>query len=455
MKTIFVTILFIFLCSIASFCFSQESMPNNHNQPETMTDDRLLERYLQESEKLKEKFIPIFERLKKEAVTKVERRLGMHDPERWLREYDHPLFVAAKQAMKRIAGTDNYLELWENRTLGRIKDIVFIKVLIGSSDQHRPRDDDSIPGSLFSGSVSLLTLYTLAVVNENHKELIQGIFVPVYDYGDSGPPLMAPKPVEKVLWVPLTFPSIALSNATYDSSWEVMAIYSFKNDRARDIMFNLATSSDEKDAFMADWAAYYLPFFPNSGELLPKLEPLIEEAEMTEQRDQKVIAALQERWKTHPFGSDREATIQDRELTKAIANRRQAFDRLLTLKRSLEFNERIPTEERERFDIFRRELAISWSLCNKTSIRGPSTSAVLKKGDEHFEIYLAEYSLPDRIPRGIRWEEYYDPPYPQVGINRQKRKEFYERELANPRPIYTENQMEYIRNRIKELERFP
>ena len=61
---------------------------------------------------------------------------------------------------------------------------------------------------------------------------------------------------------------------------------------------------------------------------------------------------------------------------------------------SLLFNEKIPSSERERFDIVRRELAISWALSNKRTILGPSSEVILKKGEEHFAEYLREYYLP-------------------------------------------------------------
>ena len=121
--------------------------------------------------------------------------------------------------------------------------------------------------------------------------------------------------------------------------------------------------------------------------------------------------------------------------------------RLLLLEKSLEFNERIPAEERERFDVFRRELAISWSLSNKRSAKAPEISGTLKKGDEHFEIYFMEYGMPGFGTRTFLWEDDDDtlPHRPSI----QDYKAFYERELAHPRPIYTENQMEYLRERVK------
>jgi hypothetical protein len=121
----------------------------------------------------------------------------------------------------------------------------------------------------------------------------------------------------------------------FDSSWCAAVIYSFKNDRARDILFKIITNSSDSisifplDTSLADWAVFYLPLLPNSAELLPKIKSLLE-GNITQ-----------------------EQTI-----------------RLTHLARALEFNGKIPTEERERFDTVRRELALSWSLGVKDDLRG-------------------------------------------------------------------------------------
>jgi hypothetical protein len=163
-----------------------------------------------------------------------------------------------------------------------------------------------------------------------------------------------------------------------------------------------------------------LSLLPNTEELLPKIKALLKE--------QKQIFQQRSRWSPP----------------------------LVALERSLEFNKKIPTEERKRFNLSRLELAISWAPSIKTARLSPVISATLKKYDEHFEIYLLEYEIPSYGSRQISWED--DGivslhPYPQENPYWQKRKAFYERELANPCPIYTENQLEYIRTKAKELER--
>ena len=97
MKTILATFIFLGI----SFGFPQENSTNTNNQQETMTDDQLFEKYVQESRKLDEEFIPIFDRLKDDAW--IQKGFGkQRDAEKWYREYDQPLFEAAKSARKRL-----------------------------------------------------------------------------------------------------------------------------------------------------------------------------------------------------------------------------------------------------------------------------------------------------------------------------------------------------------------
>jgi hypothetical protein len=221
-----------------------------------------------------------------------------------------------------------------------------------------------------------------------------------------------------------------------------MAIYSFKDVRARDLLFEMATRSDDQPDTLADCAVGYLSLFPNSGELLPKIKNLLNEANVSERL----------------FDENGELIDSSlKQLSKFLSGVRKSDSvwRLLALKRSLDFNEKIPVEERERFDAFRRELAISGALTNKTSAAATRIDVHLNKGNEHFEIYLMEYGRPGfELPKytycTFHWEDDGDRyPYTQANPLWQKRKAFYEHELAHPRPIYTENQMEYIRSKTK------
>ena len=81
-------------------------------------------------------------------------------------------------------------------------------------------------------------------------------------------------------------------------------------------------------------------------------------------------------------------------------------NRLLTLRDSLLFNEKIPSSERERFDIVRRELAISWALTSKLEARSPQAKVFLREGEEHFVEYLREYYVPGPTSPEYFFEEH-------------------------------------------------
>lgn len=225
-----------------------------------------------------------------------------------------------------------------------------------------------------------------------------------------------------------------------------MAIYSFKNDRARDVLFELAMQSDQRRDPLADGAAYYLSLFPNSGELLPEIEGRLKEEIATARRELPDLskAMFQEN-----------GDVVDQTEFREHVRRYDSFQkigRLLALKNSLEYNEKIPADERERFDAFRREVAMSWSASNKRQRALPHWGALLKKGDEHFEIYLMEYPLPGLGVPVFRLENDGDSyPYTLTNPYWQKRKAFYERELADPRPLYTEAQIQYMERKLADI----
>ena len=122
----------------------------------------------------------------------------------------------------------------------------------------------------------------------------------------------------------------------------------------------------------------------------------------------------------------------------------------------MEFNEKIPENERKRFEIVRRELAISWALAPKYNRAGPHITASLKKGEEQFEIYAADYEIPAYGTQSFDWEEYGKSSIYSDEKYRQEIKHFYENELANPRLIYSDVQKKYLQKKldiIREIER--
>jgi len=318
---------------------------------------------------------------------------------------DYPnLSRKSKEALARTMGTDDYLFLWENSIFQNMPAYI---------EERFAGEDNAIVRILNLHDLFLYN-YTVDVVIEYLTEMVDEDMNCIRHTRNRGLSSEGPNCINR-----------------FDFSWYAMAIYSFRNDRARDILFELAISPEEEQVCeggyvdgirrtLADWAVYYLSLLPNTEELLPKIRILLTE-----------------------------------ELTQD-----QTFQ-LTRLANALEFNEKIPAEERERFDSVRRELAISWSLWfDKHDHRGshlsdppwPRMSATLRKGEEHFEIYSQEYARPHLLEDSIifLWEsnnDIYDVNSHgswQRSLLIRERKAFYEQELAHPRLIYTERQKEYI-----------
>ena len=415
MRYFCLTMCFLGLMLIPGSLFSQQVTMDHTNSQNSLKDGELFENYLDESRKLAKEFATLFEQLINEALIEVD---GWKIPDyvRWEKEYYQPLFENSRQAMARITGTDDYLEMWENK--------IPQKIVTSMTDWSKGKGYDetqsiNIPyGDYLSNleNLPLSTICTLAICCEHRDEILKDTEYEDSERGGkirdlrqgiiqnpwaitSGMGRLSPiqsqeiheqfKRLNMYFVFPLRFPG---TRTTFDNSWHTMAIYSFKNDRARDLLFEMATCSDDKYDPLADWAIYYLSLFPNSGELLPKVNNLLDEAITIAQQDNVNIKLFYENdeltvHSLKPFN----LTFSGISIPNSILFK---IWRLLTLKRSLEFNEKIPVEERERFDAFRRELAISWSLCAKRDRKVPEASATLQKGDEHFEIYFLEYGMP-------------------------------------------------------------
>ena len=309
----------------------------------------------------------------------------------------------SKESLARTMGTDDYLFLWESSIFQNMP--VYIEERFAGEDDAivRTRFLNLHDLYVYNHTVDLVVEYLTEIVGEDIHYI--RTYTPL-GLGSEGPNCIG----------------------RFDFSWYAMALYSFRNDRARDILFELAISPEGEQVDkvrrpLADWAVYYLSLLPNTEELLPTIRTLLTE-----------------------------------ELTQE-----QTF-RLTQLASTLEFNKKIPTEERERFDSVRRELAISWSLWfgkrdRSGSINSfpphPRMFATLRKGEEHFEIYCLEYNMPGLISTIFLWEGNND----TIDVRRhgwyhelrliQERKAFYEHELAHPRPNYTERQKEYIEKRVE------
>ena len=445
------------------------------DQQESLTDQQISERYMQESEKLakeSEKLAKVFQLIhvyQNNLPVDMEKRYDWYGYQ-WYHEYDQPLLEAAKLAMKRVTGTEDYLEIWEKRISEKIDGDISVFHVHPSIAEHVPTYRLSLPAK----DISLYQLYSISMVYERQSELLSGMFYRDYhddnssssssiSFGDINP--------DTYVLCPMAFFQFSLPGAASRRrskevhSWEVLAIYSFKNDRARDLLFNLITrpNNDKNPSFaystLADEAVYWLTLLPNSRELLPKVKSLLQENITTAFRDEPDLSGriFDATGKLHDpsmkqlydiLHHQRERSQNEKIPTTSIFF---TIERLLWLERGLEFNEKIPVQERERFNFIRRDKVIA-----------DSESSKLQEGEEHFTIYFQEYLFPYFYPSGpsFNWVSDFDVDnsylrmYPKTLENPfwQKRKAFYERELANPRPIYTENQIEYIKARLKDFE---
>ena len=198
-----------------------------------------------------------------------------------------------------------------------------------------------------------------------------------------------------------------------------MAIYSFKNERARKILYEIATNNidDRLLVSLARFATFYLSFFYDSFDLIPPLHERLENAfdqfynqcpesfkEQLNGKDAKDLTSgefnniLEEFKKKHP--------IFNYDFIYSRSSSGSYLIRLLKLRDSLLFNEKIPSSERERFDIVRRELAISWALTSKLEARSPQAKVFLREGEEHFVEYLREYYVPGPMSPEYFFEEH-------------------------------------------------
>lgn len=339
--------------------------------------------FLEEYRKLLKEFAPIHEQLRREAFILHDRWLSM-DHERCEKEYFQPLSEKSKNVMEKIIGTNDYLFLWENNIPQNI--CAYIEEQFKGEDYFEARDLHDL----------FMLNYTLDVFYEHRAEILK-------DTSYDGIKTEA-RNLNKLRGRGINNPLFSVAgsgdlsiNTMFDTSWYIMAIYSFKNDRASDILFDMCADFHAVSGFfvdydvLGDWAVYYLSLFPNSAELLPKVRSLLKGAIAEEQKNHPDRAQL--------FLNENDEVINPWETLRFFRTSPTVVFpptllRLARLVRALEFNEKIPADKRERFDTFRREIAITWSLAKKsprTTIRVPVT---LPKGYEHFERFFQEYRVP-------------------------------------------------------------
>jgi hypothetical protein len=207
-----------------------------------------------------------------------------------------------------------------------------------------------------------------------------------------------------------------------------MAIYSFKNERSENLLYQIAVNPDEKEykRGLADWAIYYLALSPNSKRFLSCVEKSLHEEikyfrgrypELSEtlfSPDDVILgppillrnlfSSLYDHYEMALYELYRSDDDSAQEVFPKFSEQylsKQYFTlnlirRLAALKKSLECNQTIPKNERERFEIVRRELAISHALSPFTGSHIiPYPTVFLKNGEDHFKTYFDEYNFGD------------------------------------------------------------
>ena len=393
--------------------------------------------YFAESERLRKVFDVRRKRLSKETSLVTEGRRVDNYYERYEEGFYQPLYSEVKKAMARVLGTDDYLAFWEDLTL--VQEI------------SKSNKNITIPYAS-EISLDLLTIYSLAILYENRENILNGTIYEDSEIGDqyrkknskklgmlfnssytyenailttgrgflgNEQPIVTNniRSVFHKMNIWLIFPPRYSIRTTFDYSWHIMAIYSFKNERARKILYEIATNNIDDYVLisLARFATFYLSFFYDSSDLIPPLNERLETAfeqlynqcpeSLKEQLDGKDVKDLTSGEFNNILEEFRKKHLNF-SYDVIYSSSYHYPNRLLTLRDSLLFNEKIPSSERERFDIVRRELAISWALTSKLEARSPQAKVFLREGEEHFVEYLREYYVPGPTSPEYFFEEH-------------------------------------------------
>ena len=415
---------------------------NADDRPEPVESDALVKSYLEESQRLYDEFTPLYRRLRDKA----EDGLKISDYERWEKEYYQPLFAKSREAMRRIADVDDYLSAWEKKVPQKI--MTAMQDFAWDKEKVEEMSASSIP---YSGQIGEKIRESARFAPSMRNPWESGGMAPDGDRQREAEVRDSFR--RRGVWY--VFPPRSYQ-PTYDSSWFAMAIYSFKNERARKILFEIACSSEEQDRPFSDWAVYYLALSPGAGEYLSKTKALLKERIVLFQKEEPELSKTL--FNESGELADRSMEEYGKVLLDSYRNLKTKtyqsliqIRRLLILERSLEFNEKIPENERKRFEIVRRELALSWAMTRKRNAVSPRTTVRLLKGEEHFAIYAAEYAAPVAGAQDFYWEgQEGDSLYRQERY-RNEVKSFYEKELTNPRFPYTDVQKRFIQNQLDKI----
>ena len=478
MKRLVATLTILFTL-VPSLVLSQQGSSSGNISSINTDGTSYFESYLEEAQKISEVFTPLYKHLEKEAFINWGDE-KIIDYARWENEYYQPLFKLSIKAMRKVVGDEDYLAMWENKIPQTITETLQKESQKDQNSQSSRLRLGCVPyydlkSSFSERGMQLLYLYTLSIAHEQREEILKGT---VYEDSREGAEIRSsktvypeiPNPWDFLLFngdekrneiilemfnavdVYFFFPprkgtSIGSAGLAYDFTWDLLTIYSFKSERSEKLLYELALDPDTEPQF-ADFAIFCLALSPNSSKFLPETKK-----ELTQK-----IKSFQD---AYPQLSEILSTTDGSSLNNSSNEyRRAVYDlshsknkdayvkldnarRLLSLKRALEFNEKIPESEREHFEIVRRELAISWIIAPKGMRKSPSATVRFKKGEEQFELYLVEYPTPYYESF---WEDH--SLYPNYEERAKARRDFYARELAKPRSFYTQAQLNYLKERL-------
>ena len=448
--------------------------------------DRIIKRYLKESQLLYDSFIKIYDRLSNEEIVDLG-GFSVANYIKWEQEYYQPLFKEAEKAMERVSGTSDYLEMWENN----VPQIILEK--IETQDQDHLIRFPFLRPYITTRRVSLLELCSLSIIYKNRDKILKGTIYEDSDEGDKrrnaiftlNPTPIIPairrysivenefeKESNYLMKIGIHYPFPPRHNRKFifDISWHAMAIYSFKNERSNKILYKVATESDIRDKIfqrnmLSDFSAYFFTLSNESSEDVNKLDIFLKE----------LLAAFQFE---HPdiyfqfFDENQRLTDESMMVFYKVyseyyhkAYERKEYEifyklekikRIFVMKRTIEFNKLIPKAEMKRFDIVLREALIASFLFDREKHVTEYNKTIIKKGEENFIIYVNDYDI-------VNMSRYFESRFFDFIIVDEENhtyreidksywddnKLLYEAKLNNDDSIFTERQKAFIREKIQ------
>lgn len=449
------------------------------DEVEDDVDKDLIDRYRAEATALSNEFNPIRKRISKETIDFLHAHAGMYgmggpveyenEQGRWDKEYWRPLFEKSREAMKRVAGSDDLLEMWENN--------IFQKLLGISKGKPDDRADTNI-------QLDLTTLYLLALLNEKRDEILDGTVFENSKAGveartkikesiqSDGQPY-AELPPFWGCFVPFSaseavndsfiknnvyslFPPNGRILFDFDRAWLVMAIYSYKNKRSQKILYELF----KNDSSLATLALQYITLNDVDDELKAEIKNDLKQTIAKFQEDypeigKKIFNSEGELLDQSMMGLEKLLKDDPAVYCNPVARGNLArVQRYLLLDGAIDFDEKIPTHEKKRWEIVRRELILTRLLISSQSHKIYYPTVFLKADEANFPIYLCASTV-----RPLGYASFY---IETQGERRYTRidesffydhRKYYDEELEAADSIFNKRQKAYAREVIQYSER--